>query len=191
MAAESLIACARRGLTLPLTVVAALLFAGSVHAGSAIYVEGGTDDDEDDASRFGLALSYELPYRFLETGNWYLGTAFEASASYWDARSGTTGNDSLFEGGLTGMLRYQRTPTGGLAPFVEAGTGPHVMSETGIANRDFDIRLAFASHVGAGFRMGSRGEWEFLYRFQHLSNAGLGDSNPGINFHLLRVGYWF
>lgn len=176
---------------LPLALAAVLMLAANAHAGSAVYVEGGTDDDEDDASRVGLALSYELPYRFLEAGNWYLGTAFEASASYWDARSGTSGNDSLFEGGLTGMLRYQRTPTGGLAPFVEAGTGPHVMSETGIANRDFDIRLTFGSHVGAGFRMGTRGQWEFLYRFQHLSNAGLGDSNPGINFHLLRVGYWF
>jgi hypothetical protein len=29
------------------------------------------------------------------------------------------------------------------------------------------------------------------YRYQHLSNAGLGDSNPGINFHLVRLAYHF
>jgi hypothetical protein len=30
-----------------------------------------------------------------------------------------------------------------------------------------------------------------LYRFQHLSNASLGDDNPGINFHVLHLGYRF
>lgn len=181
---------ALKGATLTFAL-ASLLATGPAFADSAVYVEGGWDDDEDDASRVGFAISYELPYRFLETGNWFLGTTLEVSGSYWDAKSGTTGNDSLFEGGLAGILRFQRTPTGGVAPFVEAGTGPHLMSESEIADRDFDINFAFGSHLGAGFRMGARGQWEFLYRFQHLSNANIGDTNPGINFHLLRVGYWF
>jgi len=29
------------------------------------------------------------------------------------------------------------------------------------------------------------------YRYQHLSNLSIGDSNPGINFHLVRLGYHF
>jgi hypothetical protein len=30
-----------------------------------------------------------------------------------------------------------------------------------------------------------------MYRYQHQSNAGLGDDNPGINFHLMSLGYHF
>ena len=30
-----------------------------------------------------------------------------------------------------------------------------------------------------------------MVRFQHLSNAGIQNPNPGINFLQLRVGHWF
>lgn len=162
-------------------------------ADSTVYLEGGWDDDEQDANRYGFAVAYDLPYRFLEAGSWYLGTYFEVSASYWDADDGGRWNeDSLFEGGLTGVLRFQREVGQGLVtPFAELGTGPHVMSETQFVDKDFDLQFCFGSHLGAGLKFGNRGQFEALYRFQHLSNADLGDDNPGIDFHLLRFGYRF
>lgn len=174
------------------SVLAALLTAPAF-ADSTVYLEGGWDDDEQDANRYGFALAYDLPYRFLEAGGFYLGTYFEVSASFWDAdQGGLTGQDSLFEGGLTGVLRYQReVGRGFITPFAELGTGPHLMSEREFVNRDFDLNFCFGSHLGAGLKFGEKGAYEVMYRFQHLSNADLGDDNPGINFHLVRFGYRF
>ena len=173
--------------------IGALLFAqiNLAHAAGGISLELGVDDDDDDVTRFALSFSYELPYRWFDSGDWYLGTYFEADAHYWDGEEGTTGTDSLASIGLVGVLRFQRNPAAGIAPFVEFGTGPHLQTESEISNKDFDIAFAFGSHVGGGVRFGANGRYELMYRYQHLSNAGIGDDNPGINFHLVRLGYWF
>ena len=78
-----------------------------------------------------------------------------------------------------------------ISPFFEFGLGAHVHTDDSIGNKNFDIPFAFGSHVGGGLRFGSQAQYELIYRFQHLSNAGLGDDNPGINFHVLSLGYRF
>jgi lipid A 3-O-deacylase len=89
------------------------------------------------------------------------------------------------------VLRWQRDPAHGFAPFAEIGVGAHGHTEDGISDEDFDIPFAFGSHIGLGARFGAQGRYEVIYRFQHLSNAGLGDENPGINFHAVQLGYHF
>jgi hypothetical protein len=174
-------------------LVLAALVSAPVFADSTVYLEVGWDEDEQDANRYGFALAYDLPYRFLEAGGFYLGSYFEVSASWWHAdQGGLTGQDSLYEGGLTGVLRYQReVGRGFLTPFVELGTGPHLKSEREFVNKDFDLNFCFGSHLGAGLKFGEKGAYEVMYRFQHLSNADFGDDNPGIDFHLVRFGYRF
>jgi hypothetical protein len=66
-----------------------------------------------------------------------------------------------------------------------------MIEEELVGDKDFSIPFAFGSHGGAGVRFGAKGRLEIGYRYQHLSNAGLGDSNPGINFHLVRLAYHF
>lgn len=52
-------------------------------------------------------------------------------------------------------------------------------------------KLNFAATVGGGLRVRVRGSGINLgYRRQHLSNAGRGTSNPGINSDLFYVGFW-
>ena len=53
--------------------------------------------------------------------------------------------------------------------------------------RTLTFLFAFGSHFGLGIVLGSEKNIELLYRFQHLSNASLGDENPGINFHGLQL----
>lgn len=55
--------------------------------------------------------------------------------------------------------------------------------------RDFGYPLEFTSHAGLEWVISSR--WKLGYRFQHMSNAGLGRSNPGVNMNLFGVGYRF
>ena len=147
---------------------------------------------EEGTDRGGLALQWEWDKRWFATGNWYLGGYWEASFSYWDGEAGRSGTGSLAELGFTPVFRVQpRDPLYGLWPYVEAAVGIHLMTEEELGDKDFSIPFAFGSHGGAGVRFGAKGRLEIGYRFQHLSNAGLGDPNPGINFHLVRLAYHF
>lgn len=48
----------------------------------------------------------------------------------------------------------------------------------------------FTAHWGAGFRFGrGPGAWLLSYRFQHFSNGNQLGSNPGVNAHVVLVGW--
>lgn len=169
----------------------ALLFAMPAFALDGVSFELGTTAGDEDAERYGVAFKWDWAAKWFDSGDWYLGGYWEVGASYWDGEDGRSGNDSLGDFHVTPVLQFQRKPGAGIVPFVEFGLGPHVHTDDSIGNKDFDIPFAFGSHIGGGFRFGNAGEYELLYRFQHLSNAGLGDDNPGINFHVLQLGYRF
>ena len=165
--------------------------ASAVAADTTVLMEFGTNEGEEDVQRYGGAVRWDLGMKLLEAGDWHLGSHFELSVTYWDGNAGTTGDDGLVDFGLTPVLRFQRTATAGLVPFAELGLGVHVHTKDGIGDRDFGIPFAFSTHFGAGARFGQQGRYELVYRFQHLSNAGLGDDNPGINFHAVQFGIHF
>ena len=159
---------------------------------TALLLEGGINEGDEDVKRYGGAVRYNFGPDWSRGGDWRLGVYLELSFTYWDGENGTTGENEFIDFGLTPVLRYQRNPTtGGIAPFAEFGAGAHLHTEDGIGDRDFDIPFAFGSHFGIGARFGAQGRYELVYRFQHLSNAGLGDDNPGINFHAVQLGYHF
>jgi lipid A 3-O-deacylase len=176
-----------------LLAVAVALCIGTapVHALDGIALELGTAASDEDVDRFGVAFTWDWGAQWFADGDWYLGGYWELGASYWDGDKGRTGNDSLGDFHVTPVLRLQRKPSAAIAPFLEFGVGAHVHTDDSIGNKNFDIPFAFGSHVGGGFRFGASHQYELLYRFQHLSNAGLGDDNPGINFHVLHLGYRF
>ncbi len=158
---------------------------------SAITIEGGLSEDHIDAERYGANLRWDLPLQWFEVGDWHMVSLIEFGINVWDSAKGRTGEDSLVDFGLTPVLRYQMTPKRGFAPFVEGGVGIHLHTQNGLNDKDFDIPFAFGSHVGLGARFGLNGAYELMYRYQHQSNASLGDSNPGINFHVLSLGMHF
>ena len=161
-----------------------------VYALDAVAVEGGSGDDG--INRYGIALQWDWGVQWLRLEDWHLGGYWELSASYWDGDDGRTGNDSLGEFGLAQVFRWQtQTPIYGVMPYLEAGVGIHGMTDTELEDKNFDTEIAFGSHGGAGIRFGHEGQYEIGYRYQHLSNLGIGDSNPGINFHLVRLSYHF
>ncbi|MFT4560619.1 MAG: lipid A 3-O-deacylase [Gammaproteobacteria bacterium] len=179
---------------IPSVICAAVLFF-SMHANvcaiDAVALELGTAAGDEDVDRIGVEIRWDWAAQWHTDGDWYLGGYWEIGAAYWDGKKGRTGNDSLGDFHVTPVLRYQRKPTASVIPFVEFGLGPHLHTDDSIGNKNFDIPFAFGSHVGGGLRFGNGGRYELLYRFQHLSNASLGDDNPGINFHVLNLGYRF
>jgi lipid A 3-O-deacylase len=118
-------------------------------------------------------------------GDWYL-------RGYWDVTAGTweQGVDTLYDAGVTPVFRLERSARG--SPYLEAAIGLHMLSSLDITPlRTFSSHLQFGDHIGFGVRFGHEQRLDFGVRLQHLSNAGLRNPNPGINFLLLRLQYHF
>jgi len=64
-----------------------------------------------------------------------------------------------------------------------------VLSRDQYGATDFGFPLQFTSHLGVGFRVTRH--WTTSYRLQHMSNASLRPSNPGLNLHVIGVQYRF
>jgi lipid A 3-O-deacylase len=179
----------RQRLTLGLGLLTVLM-SPSIQAIDYLALEGGTG--EESAERVGIAGGWRWGKGWSLPAGFYLGGLWELSLSYWDGEEGRSGNDTLVEGGFAPVLyiHLDAKPLG-IRPFVEGAAGIHLMSDTELGDKDFDIPFTFALHAGVGLRFGPQERIELGYRFQHLSNAGLGDPNPGINFHLIRLLYYF
>lgn len=154
----------------------------------AITIEGGFSEDRVDADRYGANLRWDMKPEWFQVGDWHMVSFVEFGINFWNSSHGRTNQDELFDFGLTPVLRYEMDPKRGFAPFIEAGAGLHLHSRNEINDKDFDIPFAFGSHLGVGARFGGTGQYELMYRYQHQSNAGIGDSNPGINFHVMSLG---
>jgi lipid A 3-O-deacylase len=105
---------------------------------------------------------------------------------YWDATYGTwqSNTGTLQDVGLTPTFRYGHEHGG----YFDFGIGFHVLSETRISEQiEFSTKFQFGDHFGIGYRFN---RYDMSVRLQHLSNAGIKNPNPGINFLQLRFQYW-
>lgn len=71
---------------------------------------------------------------------------------------------------------------------LEAGWRPAWMFEHEYGGDNLGGGLQFISHAGASVNMGRAA---VNYRFQHISNAGLYDENPGLDMHVFGFGMRF
>ena len=90
-------------------------------------------------------------------------------------------------------MRWNFAPIGThrVRPFAEASGGV-VYTSAPVPVRA-TTTLNFIDQAGFGLRFGSRDKWGWLagYRFQHISNAGRVEPNPGANFNFAYVAVTF
>lgn len=126
-------------------------------------------------------VSWNLPWYWNVGSQWRLQTRLQFSAG-WLADPG--GNAFIGTLGPTVALARPHFPFS-----FEGGVSPTLLSQHQFATKDFGTDFQFTSHLGiyaelsAHFRLG--------YRFQHMSDAGLASSNPGLNLHVLSFSYKF
>ena len=107
--------------------------------------------------------------------DWYV----DVSLGSWNSDTGT-----VHDFGVTPTLRYARHVRGW---YFDGGLGAHVLSDSHVStDLGFSTRFQFGDHLGAGYRFGT---WDLSTRLQHLSNGGMRNPNPGINFLQLRLLY--
>ena len=93
--------------------------------------------------------------------------------------------DSLIgEAGPDIILRHDDWPV-----WVDAGSHAAGLSHDVFGERDLGSLLEFVSHGGVYYQPVEH--FCFGYRFEHISNAGFGRRNPGLNLHVLSLSYLF
>jgi hypothetical protein len=150
----------------------------AAHAIDGISLDLGKGDRHASLARVGVHWNYELLLLAPHDVHAYV----EVSVARWRTEGG-----AIYDTAITPVFRYARSTHNG--PYVEAAIGLHILSGTHIQRDkdvDFSTRFQFGDHVGVGVR---RGPYDVGLRLQHLSNAGLRNPNPGINFLQLHLAY--
>ena len=135
-------------------------------------------------------LAAHWPWRLKTVGNWDVHISLAANYSYF-------GGDRQIRGKTVQIRDIGLTPTGaiyfkrsflGMKPYAEAGIGLHYLTDTAFTHKNFSTHFQFGDHIGLGVQFGAKQNLRLTYQFQHLSNGGIDNPNPGINFHLLNLG---
>ena len=175
------------------TVIAAILLNASlpVQAADGVNIDLGSGDES--STLVGVSAKWNWDSQWFTEGDWYVGGHWEAGVGYWDGDRGEHSNSDIVHVGVTPVFRLARHEPypNGVKPFFEGAIGFHVMSDDKFGDKDFGTEFAFGDHISAGVQFGDQQKHELSLRMQHFSNAGLNDSNPGINFGVVRYGYNF
>lgn len=137
-----------------------------------------------------LGFVWDPGLNFWEIGGWHFSVTGEAHLSYFHTNEGAFHND-VYALGVQPMLRFIKD-SGAIRPFIEAGAGVRVLTHPTITDT-YSVATAFqfTEVVGIGAQFGTRQQYQAGCRFQHISNAGIKEPNPGINFTQLYVQYNF
>ena len=64
-------------------------------------------------------------------------------------------------------------------------SGPTILTEDTFGTYDLGSLLEFTSKIGLDFKPISN--WTVGYNYMHISNASIGDKNPGLNMHAIAI----
>jgi hypothetical protein len=174
-----------------LTICAALGLASAAAQADrfGVQIAGGVANH--DIKKFDLGAVWDPGINWWEIGGFHFTLLGEGHVSYWHTTEDNAVHPSIWEVGITPVVRFVKS-AGYFRPFIEAGIGVRLLSHARITE-DLTVSTAFqfADMVGVGMVFGEKQNYEAGFRFQHVSNAGIKDPNPGINFSQLYLQYNF
>ena len=162
---------------------------------SASWIQGwdfsfkGGKANQSDVKKYGVVAGYDLQSPLWQGEQWSVRLRHEIEAAGWDVPHAK----NIFEVGYTPMFRLQRPISDGSAAFfVEAGIGARLLSHVHTApDRSLSTAFQFSSELGAGLQFGREGRATVGLRYQHISNAGIKEPNPGMDFYVAYFSYRF
>jgi hypothetical protein len=138
-----------------------------------------------------VAFVWDPGINWWHVGGWHFALMGEANVAYWHSTESGSRND-VFELGVTPFVRFIKD-AGLVRPYIEVGAGPRGLTHPTVSDEftaSTALQLTEVIGIGAQFG-GQQQQYEAGLRFQHLSNAGIKQPNPGINFTQLYVRYNF
>lgn len=137
-----------------------------------------------------LSVAWDPGLTWWQIGDWHFSLIGEANASWWHTNEGDV-HDNIGEFGVTPVIRFIKG-SGGIRPYAEVGAGIRLLTSPRLSST-FTLGTAFqfAEMAGVGLQFGGHQQYQAGYRFQHISDGGIKEPNPGINFHQLYLQYNF
>ena len=165
-------------LTVPVTTLA------ETTPAMEIGLRGGFDSNSSNADEHYDAVELYffrgLPWGARLIGNTTLSTRFDLGATYLE---GGDDEGAMLAAGVDLVLGFWDDSLE-----LEAGFRPTWMFDHEYGEDDFGGGMQFSSHAGLTVN------WHraaLSYRYQHTSNAGIYDENPGLDLHMVGLGYRF
>jgi hypothetical protein len=125
--------------------------------------------------------NWNLPWDWDLGKEWHLQSRLDLSIGWL----GDHGNNALIAtAGPSLVLGREPLPLS-----LEGGVSPAFISRHKFGSKDFGTEAQFTSYVGLNWDFAAH--WRVSYRFQHMSNAGLGSKNPGLNMQFFGLSYVF
>ena len=116
----------------------------------------------------------------------------EVAVGRWQYDAGNNGDSKWFtQVGATPVLRLFPTAGDGRW-FTEIGIGANYIAPVYLtARKRFSTEFNFGDHAAIGRILDNEQRAAISLRFQHFSNGGIDEPNPGENFTQLRYSYQF
>ncbi len=154
-------------------------------------VAAGTDPYGGDTRMERIALYRDSPER-RAFRNWTVLPYWGLGAGHWHSAGDTRASDLNDVGVRFGArLEPKVAWVHGLHPYIDASTGVHYLTETGIHDRNLSTHVQFGTAFGLGVVFGRGGRFDLGWRFMHFSNAEIKEPNDGMNLNLMVLGYRF
>lgn len=146
-------------------------------------LRGGISDhrNKEDFTQYEGFATWNLPWSWNLASNWSLTAYIEANAGLLKGSG-----ESAFVGSIGPGLYFK-----GFKDKISIlmGVNPTVISKHTFGDEDLGGPIQFTSHIGIDFNFVQH--VAIGYRFQHMSNFVFYDPNPGVNLHMIEIGYLF
>ena len=173
---------ALRGLALNITAGAVLVGTsdGLRRDQFGVQVAGGLGDRH--VKKFDLGFVWDPDLTWWQIGDWHFSLIGEAHVAWWHTNEGNV-HDNIGEIGVTPIIRFIKG-SGSIRPYAETGRGHPAAVESPDFFDNFTLGTAFqfADMVGVGMQFGSHQQYQAGFASSILSNGGIKEPNPGINF---------
>jgi lipid A 3-O-deacylase len=172
----------------PVFFIALFTFASVARGADQKWVEFGArlgfskDVGGENFNQLEIATAYRLPRSWMLDEGWILESRINASAGALRSHDGDTAAIVTMGPGLAWVSPSQQYT-------VEAGISPTLLSKHEFGGADFGGSFQFTSFVGVNARLGER--IAATVRVQHMSNASIYSSNPGLDQMMLGIHYRF
>jgi lipid A 3-O-deacylase len=143
----------------------------------------GQEKNEDiDIYRLGLKKNFSRKFLMNKTG--WLSGYFEGSLNYWHHN-----DEDIYAVALSPVFVYFfGNDIKSFIPYIEAGIGGALLSETTISNVEMSTAFQFEDRIGAGIRTE---KLDFNFRYMHYSNGSISQPNEGVDILIGTVSYRF
>lgn len=147
-------------------------------------------DTSHDVQKVEAAFLWDSGFAWGNPQGWLIDLQWEVNVARWHSTSSNNPRNP-WELGFSPVARlaWKRYSW---VPFLELSVGVRLMSETRSSDDHvYATAFQFSEYAGLGVAFGKEQQLAVGYRYQHISNAGIKEPNPGTGFSTVYVRYRF